>query len=258
LLELDNIVVSPHLGANTYESQYNIGTQAAENAIEAAKGIAYPHAMNLPIDESKIPSFVKPFLEMGQKIGFLVSQINKSQIIAIKVSGQGEIAQYVDSLSTFVAVGAMSQNSGDTINYVNAEFVAKEKGIDIESESLVDSSVFKNLITIKLTTAEGTTTVSATIFDDGVKRIVAIDGFDIEVPLKGDMILFKNSDVPGVIGSIGSTLANHNVNIADFSLARDEHSQALAVILVDNSVDDITLNELSSLEACLSVSYAKL
>jgi D-3-phosphoglycerate dehydrogenase len=258
LLDLDNIVVSPHLGANTFESQYNIGTQAATNAIEAAKGIAYPHAMNLPIDESKIPSFVKPFLEMGQKIGFLESQINKSQIIAIKVSGHGEIAQYVDSLSTFVAVGAMSQNSGDTINYVNADFVAKEKGIKIESEALPDSSVFKNLITIKLTTAEGTTSISATIFDDGIKRIVAIDGFDIEVALKGDMILFKNSDVPGVIGNIGSILASNNVNIADFSLSRNNEAQALAVILVDDSVDDNLLNELKSLEACIGVNYAKL
>ena len=258
LLDLDNIVVSPHLGANTYESQYNIGTQAATNAIEAAKGIAYPHAMNLPIDESSIPSFVKPFLEMGQKIGFLESQMNKSQIIAIKVSGHGEISEYVDSLATFVAVGAMSQNSGDTINYVNAEFVAKEKGIKIESEALSDSAVYKNLITVKLTTAEGITTISATIFDDGVKRIVAIDGFDIEVALKGDMILFKNNDVPGVIGSIGSTLANRNVNIADFSLSRNNDSQALAVILVDKTVDETTLSELASLEACISVNYARI
>ncbi|MDF1874719.1 phosphoglycerate dehydrogenase [Sulfurimonas sp. SAG-AH-194-I05] len=258
LLDLDNIVVSPHLGANTYESQFNIGTQAAENAIEAAKGIAYLHAMNLPIDESKIPIFVKPFLEMGQKIGFLESQINKSQIIAIKVSGHGEISEYVDSLATFVAVGAMSENSGDTINYVNADFVAKEKGIKIESEALGESSVFKNLITIKLTTAEGSTSISATIFDDGVKRIVAIDGFDIEVALKGDMILFKNNDVPGVIGNIGSTLANHSVNISDFSLARNTKAQALAVILVDGIVKESALSDLKKLEACISVNYARL
>lgn len=258
LLDLDNICVSPHLGANTFESQYNIGTQAARNAIEAAKGISFAHAMNLPIDESKIPSFVKPFLEMGQKIGFLESQMNKSQIIAIKVSGHGSIASYVDSLATFVAVGAMSQNSGDTINYVNADFVAKEKGIKIESEALADSSVFKNLITIKLTTAEGTTSISATIFDDGVKRIVAIDGFDIEVALKGDMILFKNSDVPGVIGKIGTILAVNNVNIADFSLSRNSEAEALSVILIDNAVNDATLAELGSLEACLSVSYVKI
>ncbi|MBA3025080.1 MAG: phosphoglycerate dehydrogenase [Sulfurimonas sp.] len=258
LLDLDNVTVSPHLGANTFESQYNIGVQAAQNAIEAAKGISFAHAMNLPIDESKIPSYVKPFLEMGQKIGFLASQINKSQIVAIKVSGQGDISNYVDSLSTFVAVGAMSQNSEDTINYVNAEFVAKEKGITIESEALADSSVFQNVITVKLTTAEGVTSISATIFDDGVKRIVAIDGFDIEVALKGDMILFKNSDVPGVIGSIGTTLGKNNVNIADFSLARNDKSEALAIILVDNAVSDKTLNELASLEACISVNYARL
>jgi len=256
LLELDNVTVSPHLGANTFESQFNIGTQAATNAIEAAKGIAYPHAMNLPIDESTIPSFVKPFLEMGQKIGFLESQMNKSQIVSIKVSGYGEIGNYVDSLSTFVAVGAMSQNSSDTINYVNADFIAKEKGIEISSENCGDSSVYKNLITIKLTTADGTTTISGTIFDDNVQRLVAIDGFDIEVAIRGNMIMFKNTDVPGVIGSVGTVLANHDVNISDFSLARNAQSQALAVVLVDNAVDDATINELSSLDACVSVSHA--
>jgi len=258
LLDLENIVVSPHLGANTYESQYNIGLQAAKNAIEAAKGIAYPNAMNLPIDESKIPSFVKPFLEMGQKIGFLESQINKSQIISIKVKGYGEIGNYVDSLATFVAVGAMSDNCGNTINYVNANFVAKEKGITIESEDRGNSSVYKNLITIKLTTSEGTTTISATIFDDNVQRIVAIDGFDIEVALRGGMIMFKNTDIPGVIGSVGSTLASNNVNISDFSLSRNDNSEALAVILVDDDVNEITLNELNNLEACLNVNYARI
>jgi len=257
LLDLDNVTVSPHLGANTYESQYNIGTQAANNAIEAAKGIAYPHAMNLPIDESKIPKFVKPFLEMGQKIGFLESQMSKSQIISIKVTGHGEIAEYVESLSTFVAVGAMSQNSGDTINYVNAEFVAKEKGINIETEASADSSVYKNLITIKLTTSEGTTAISATIFDDNVQRLVNIDGFDIDVALRGDLIMFKNSDVPGVIGSIGNVLASNKVNIADFSLARNGKGEALAVILVDNAVCEKSLTELAALDACISVNYAR-
>jgi D-3-phosphoglycerate dehydrogenase len=213
--------------------------------------------MNLPIDESKIPPFVKPFLEMGQKIGFMASQINKSKIVSIKVGGNGEIGNYVDSLATFVTVGAMSHSS-ETINYVNADFVAKEKGIEVEAENLGDSVVYKNLITVKLTTNEGTTTISATIFDDGVQRIVSIDGFDNEVAIKGDMILFKNSDVPGVIGSVGTILANNNVNISDFSLARNANKEALAVILVDNAVSDKTLEELASLEACKSVSYARL
>ena len=258
LLDLDNVTVSPHLGANTFESQYNIGTQAAENAIEAAKGIAYPHAMNLPIDESTIPSFVKPFLEMGQKVGFLESQMSKSQIVSIKVSGYGEIGKYVESLSTFVAVGAMSQSSSDTINYVNAEFIAKEKGIEVLSDDCGDSSVYKNLITIKLTTAEGTTTISATIFDDNVQRIVAINGFDIEVALRGDMVMVRNTDVPGVIGSVGTILASNNVNISDFSLSRNDKAEALAVILVDGAVCEKTMSALDALEATIAVNYAKI
>ena len=256
LLDLDNIVVTPHLGANTHESQYNIATQAAQNAIAAAKGVAYPNALNLPIDESKIPSFVKPFLIMGQKIGYIQAQMYKSKISAIKVSGQGDIANYVKSLATFVAVGAMSLTSDDTINYVNADFIAEEKGIKIETEELSESSVYKNLIKVKMTTTDGSvTTISATIFDDGKERIVSLDGFDIEVALKGDMVLFKNTDVPGVIGAVGTILGANNVNISDFSLARNDKKEALAVILVDNEVDQKTLQELKSLEACLDVHY---
>lgn len=156
-----------------------------------------------------------------------------------------------------MTVGAMSQSS-NKINYVNADFIAKEKGITIEAEDLGDSTVYKNLITAKLTTAEGTTTISATIFDDGVQRITAINGFEIEVALKGDMILFKNSDVPGVIGSVGTILAKNSVNIADFSLARNDKGNALAVILVDDAVSDATLDELAALEACISVSYVRI
>lgn len=258
LLDLDNITVSPHLGANTYESQYNIAVQAAQNAIQAVKGISYPNAMNLPIDETKIPSFVKPFLEMGQKIGFLEASLHKSQIVSIKVSGYGEIAKYLDSLATFVVVGAISQRSDDVINYVNADYVAKNKGISIETHQLTESSVYKNLIDIKLTTADGSTTsIGATIFDDNLFRIVSFDDFDVDVTIKGDMIIFKNQDVPGVIGSIGTTLAKHNVNIADFSLARNLQKEALAIILVDNTVSEDVLNELREIKACSAVQYAR-
>ncbi|MEA2112148.1 MAG: phosphoglycerate dehydrogenase [Campylobacterota bacterium] len=258
LLELDNICVSPHLGANTFESQYNIGTEAARQAIEAAKGIAFPHAFNLPIDESTIPPFVKPFLEMAQKIGFLSIQMNRAPIVSIKVSGQGDIAEYIDSISTFVTVGAMASTSDDTINYVNADFIAKEKGIKVETESLPNTAAYKNLITIKITTDKDVISISGTIFNDTVQRIVDINGFAVDVEPKGNIVLFKNTDVPGVIGKVGTILSNHNVNIADFRLGRNAQSQALAVIMVDNTVTDATLEELASLEACISVDYARI
>jgi D-3-phosphoglycerate dehydrogenase len=258
LLELDNIVVSPHLGANTFESQYNIGTQAAIQAIEAAKGIAFPHAFNLPIDESSIPTFVKPFLELGQKVGFLAAQMNRAPLISVKVSGQGPIAEHLDSLSTFVTVGAMAESSGDIINYVNAEYIATEKNVKIETEVLADSNVFKNLITIKLTTDKKVITISATIYNDQVQRIVDINGFGLDIAPKGNMILFRNTDVPGVIGQVGTILAQDNVNIADFRLGRNAKSEALAVIIVDSDVNTQTLDKLASLDACIGVDYASI
>ncbi len=259
LLDLDNIVVSPHLGANTFESQYNIGVQAAQQAIEAAKGIAYANAFNLPIDETKIPRFVKPFLGLGQKIGFLAAQMNRAPLISIKVGAQGAIAEYVTSLSTFVTVGALAESSGDAINYVNAEFIAAERGIKIETEVLPDSNVFKNLITINLTTDKQVISINATIYDDEVERIVDINGFDLDVAPKGEMILFRNTDIPGVIGQVGTILAQDNVNIADFRLGRNAaKKQALAVIIVDSPVSTKTLEKLASLEACIGIDHARL
>ena len=257
LLDLDNIVVSPHLGANTYESQYNIGTQAAEQALNAAKGIEFKNAFNLPIDENKIPSFVKPFLELSQKTAFLAAQINKSAIKSIKVTAQGDIAAYLKSLMTFVTVGALTESLGDNINYVNAEFVAKDRGVLLDFEEELNTSIYKNKITVKVTTEKAVTSICSTIFAEDVQRIVDINGFDLDIEPKGNLIIFKNTDVPGVIGQVGTTLAKNDVNIADFRLGRNAN-EALAVIITDSTVSKDTLKELSELEACVSVDYARL
>ncbi|MBE0498138.1 MAG: phosphoglycerate dehydrogenase [Campylobacterales bacterium] len=257
LLDLDNIIVSPHLGANTFESQYNIGVQAAEQALNAAKGIEFKNAFNLPIDESKIPAFVKPFLELTQKTAFLAAQISKAPIKSIKINAQGDIAQYLKSMMTFATVGALTESLGDNINYVNAEFVAQDRGISLDFKEEANTSIYKNRITIKLTTEKDVISISSTIFEENVQRIVEINGFDLDIEPKGNLIIFKNTDVPGVIGHIGTTLAKHNVNIADFRLGRSD-SEALAVIIVDSKVSKETLQELSELKACISVDYARI
>ena len=258
LLDLDNICVSPHLGANTFESQKKIATQAAENAILAAKGISYPNAFNLPIDESKIPAFVKPYLELGQKLAFLAAQVNKGPLKSIQVIGEGEIAQYLKSMATFMTVGALTDSMGEKINYVNADFIAQEKSIKVDLLENPNKSAYKNKIGIKLTTEKEAVTICGTVFEETQQRIVDFTGFALDVEPKGHMILFKNSDVPGVIGEVGTILAKHAVNISDFRLGRDTKGHALALIIVDNPVATKTLDELASLEACLKVSYASL
>ena len=254
LLDLDNVTVTPHLGANTKESQRNIAIQAAENAISAVKGIAYPNALNLPIKENELPEFVPPYLELIQKIGNMTAQANRSAVKSIKVKAEGEIANYIDSLATFATVGVMSESLADQINYVNAEFVAQERGIEIVKEIRGESSGFKNLIAVKLTSQDGTVIkVSGTVFDNNMQRIVDIDGYTLDLEPKGSLILFKNNDEPGVIGDVGHLIAKHGLNISDFRLGRDKSSQALAVVRVDGEISKDLIEDLSKLDACISV-----
>jgi D-3-phosphoglycerate dehydrogenase len=256
LLDLDNVTVTPHLGANTKESQRNIAVQAAESAIAAAKGISYPNALNLPIKENELPGFVRPYLELIQKIGHMSAQIQKSVVKSIKVTAMGPIGEYLDSLGTFATVGVLNESLGDQINYVNAEFVASERGIALEKEEKSNNSGFTNKIALRLTTDNSVLHIAGTVFDDTVQRIIEIDEYALDVEPKGTMIFFRNTDKPGVIGEVGGIIASHNINIADFRLGRDNAKQALAVVHIDGQVTKEMLHELSSLDACISVTYA--
>lgn len=257
LLDLPNITVTAHLGANTKESQKKIAVQAAQNAIEAARGIAYPNALNLPIDESKIPSYVKPYIELTQKMAFLSAQSDKSAIRSISVCAEGDIKEYLESLYTFATVGALSVCAGDKINYVNAKFAAEEKNISFSSCEMTQTSGYRNKVTVKITTQNGVNTISGTVFDENVQRIIEIDGFKFDIEPKGNMILIRNSDVPGVIGEVGQILGDNSINIADFRLSRGKDG-ALAVILVDESINHELLNKLENIKAANHVAYAEI
>lgn len=257
LLDLPNITVTAHLGANTKESQKEISIQAANNAIESARGIAYPNALNLPIDENKIPSFVKPYIELTQKMAFLLAQISKSDIRSINIAAEGEVSEYLDSLQTFATVGVLSAISGDEVNYVSANFIAKEKGIELTTSEFSNHSGYQNKVSIKITTSSGVKTISGTVFNDNVQRIVEINGFQLDIEPKGKMIIMRNNDVPGVIGSVGKTLGDNNINIADFRLSRGKDG-ALAVILIDEKANSEVLKKLDNLEAAIAVAYAEI
>jgi D-3-phosphoglycerate dehydrogenase len=235
-LDLDNVTVTPHLGANTKESQQNIAIQAAENAIASAKGISFPNALNLPIKESELPNFLRPYLELIQKMGHLSSQATRESIKSIKIITEGEVSEHIDSLTTFATVGVLSEALKDSVNYVNAEFVAKERNIKLIKDKKINNSGLKNRVTIKLTVRNGTFTIKGTVLGDNAQRVVEIDGYKLDLEPKGKMILFRNTDVPGVIGDVGQIIATNNLNISDFRLGRDNKQQALAVVRVDGHV----------------------
>ena len=257
LLDLENLYVTPHIGANTLESQEKIAIEAAQAAIESARGSSFPNALNLPVKENEIPNAIKAYLELVQKMAFFAIQVNKNEVRSLKLEAEGEIKEYLSSLSTFALVGLLNATIGDKVNYVNAPYVAQERGIEIKLEGKESQSIFKNQITLKLLTQKGEFSISGAVFNENTPKIVAINHFTLEVEPQGRIILFRNNDKPGVIGFVGTTLAKHNINIADFRLGR-YGKEALAVILVDDEVPNEVLKELSELEACLSIQYVVL
>jgi len=258
LLDLNNVTLTPHLGANTKESQQNIAIQAAENAIAAAKNIAYPNALNLPIKENELPDFLRPYLELIQRMGSISAQATRSKIKSIKISTQGKVSDYIDSLTTFATVGTLSESLEDSVNYVNAEFVAEERNIKVSKETIINHSGLSNKVCIKLVTDDGTFSISGTVFGENASRIIDIDGYQLDLEPKGTMILFRNTDVPGVIGDVGQIISSHKLNISDFRLGRDTNSQALAVVKVDGKVTKNLLSDLEALETCLNVTYVSI
>ncbi|MFK5881085.1 MAG: phosphoglycerate dehydrogenase [Sulfurospirillum sp.] len=256
LLDLENICVTPHIGANTHESQEKIATQAAESALLAARGISYPNALNLPIRAEDLPQLIVPYLELTQKMSYFAAQINRAQIKSIRIKAEGKISEYAKSLLTFSVVGVLKESVGDNVNYVNASYVAQDKGIETSFEESPKSSGYHNKITVTLTTTKGVTSITGTVFEDIEQRIVNINGFGFDFKPKGKMIVFKNRDVPGVIANIATLLSQNGINISDFRLGRGKDDYAMAVILVDESIDKEMLGKLNSIDACLWAQYA--
>ena len=249
LLDLANVSATPHLGANTLESQENIARDAAEQAIQAARGICYPNALNLPIKTEELPAYVEPFIELTSKIAYFAAQLSEGAIKNITLFANGDIAEHANNMLVFALVGALKSSLGEAINYVNASFVAEEKGIETAIQTK-PASGYKNKISVQITTDNGSVKIGGTIFDDDEQRIVTIGDFKTDFKPKGRMIVFKNTDVPGVIRDVSSILASANINIADFRLGRGD-GEALAVILVDQEVSKEVLAKLNALETCI-------
>jgi D-3-phosphoglycerate dehydrogenase len=256
LLDLENISVTPHLGANTLESQEKIATQAVTQAMSAARGTSFPNALNLPIKESELPSYVRPYLELTQKIAYLNAQVNRGYIKSIKIEAEGGVSEYLDSLATFALVGALKDSLGEQINYVNAEFVAEEKSIDVIKSVIPNVSEYKNKIIITITTDKRVLSIGGTVFSDTIKKIVSVNDIKLDFKPKGKMLFFGSQDKPGVIAKISTLTSENGVNIADFRLGRDKRGQALAVVLVDEDVSKKLLSDLQAIPECDWVAYA--
>jgi len=232
LLKLDNVVVTPHLGASTVEAQKIVAIEIAKQIVDYLLHGVVRNAVNVPAITGEALTVLKPVLTLVEKLGLFASQLIEGAISSIEITYLGEIAKLDLKPATNALVKAMlSPYLKEDVNYVNALIRAKERNIkvsEIKSESAED---FTSLIRVKVMSSTDTVLVEGTIFGKNEPRIVKINEFRLDALPEGHMLFIFNEDRPGVIGRIGTILGKHNLNIARMYVGQDPMKKRNIILL---------------------------
>ncbi len=246
---------TPHLGASTAEAQENVGIQVAEQIRDYLADGSIVNAINMPNLNEKTLSEIGPYLEVAESIGALISKLAPQQPDTLRVSYHGAVSELDTSLisRTILRAYLESARNDAQVNIVNAPAIAKELGLRVSESSSTGESQFTELITAEIVKGDQSFDVSGT-FVGNTPRIVAVDGMHIETNIKGNYLIVRNDDSPGIVGTVGSTLAKHQCNIANMSLARNQNKNcALNIIELDSVAPSELLEELRQAKGILEV-----
>ena len=254
LLQLEQVITTPHLGASTQEAQINVAVQVAEEIMHVLKGEPLHMAVNAPVLPPKLLGEIEPFVPLMKILGSFYMQVFNGRVETIEITYSGSIAEYpVTSLTTALLIGFLRVMLNSNVNFVNAPLIAKQRGIKVQEITSKGDSIFNNLIAVKVTADGKASSVAGTIFGRNDIRIVQIGDYRIEVVPSRFMLVCKYTDKPGVIGKVGTILGNNNINIAGMQVGRREvGGEAIMVLQVDNHVQEKVLNELKTVEHILS------
>ncbi|MBI5699107.1 phosphoglycerate dehydrogenase [Candidatus Saganbacteria bacterium] len=260
LFELDNIVVTPHLGASTVEAQVNVAVDVVEQIIEVLKGGAARSAVNIPSMKPELLAPVRPYMSVAEKLGKFAAQIIKGAISRVVVEYSGEVAEHnVSPLTTILLKGLLEPSMDVKVNFVNAPLIAKERGIEIVESKSKEAKDFASLILVKVKTEKEEREVGGTVFEKLGDRLVAIDGYRVDANPQGYLLIISNIDKPGMIGKVGTFLGQKNINIASMDVGRIKVGEkAVMVINVDASVPDEVLLGLTKIEGISAATVVKI
>lgn len=232
LVNHPRVVTTPHIGAQTREAQERVATETARMVLAALDGSLAVTAVNLPF--RSIGGMGEPFLVLGEQLGLLASTLLGGSLLEIHVDLWG-VDEEVRIPATVAAVkGSLTPFLGEAVNFVNAEKVAAERGIEVVRSTHHQSGEYPHLVAVTLKGEAGEVSVAGTVFGEQDPRVVRVEDYRLEFRPKGFLLVLRNRDVPGVVGKIGTLLGEASVNIAEIHLARNpEGEEALAVVRLD-------------------------
>ena len=241
-------VATPHLGASTTEAQVNVAIQVAEQMSDYLMTGGVTNALNMPSLSAEEAPKLKPYMELAQQLGSLVGQLEGRRLSGVAVEVEGAAAELNPKPITGAVLAGLMRAYSDTVNMVNAPFLAKARGLDVREVRHDREGDYHTLVRVTATTPEGPRSVAGTLFGNATPRLVEMLGMGIETELASEMIYIANDDAPGFIGRLGTTLAEAGVNIGTFQLGRRAAGgEAVLLLSVDSHIEETVLLRIKDL-----------
>ncbi|MBI4367931.1 MAG: phosphoglycerate dehydrogenase [Candidatus Omnitrophica bacterium] len=261
LLSLSQVVATPHLGAATQEAQENVGVSVAQQVLDALLERGIRNAVNLPSVDFETMKVLKPWLILAERIGSMHAQLFGGSFRDVSIRYGGEVTNFnVAPLTIAILKGLLTPICGETVNYVNAPTLAKERGIAVSESKTTQAEDFTTFITVEVMMDHQKNLIMGTLFGNQEPRIVRINEFFLDAIPKGDVLVIHNEDEPGVVGGVGNILGKNKVNIAEMTLGRVQKGNqtfAMTVINTDQAVPAAVLKELKAFRPIISAKVIK-
>jgi len=262
LVKHPSVLVTPHLGASTEEAQISVAVEAAHLLINYFKTGQIRFSVNMPtLDRAELEE-MRLYLDLGRRLGMLHAQMDRGTVKKATLRYRGEVASKNTRLITAsFAAGWMESAMEGQVNLVNAEVMAKDRGITIVEEKTTDPGDFGTMIQTEVTTDKKTYVAAGTLFGKEFLRLVRLGPYRLDAHFDGNLLLFTHRDVPGLIGFIGTTFGRHNVNIGQMNVGREQDEpggEAIGVVKLDSVPPDSAIEEVKAHPEVLSVSVIKL
>jgi len=260
LLQLEQVICTPHLGASTGEAQVNVAVAIAQQVAEFLTRGTIRNAVNAPSLSPEVLQVLQPYLTLAEKLGALAAQLGSGAPLEVTVRGSGEVAEReVHACTMAVLHGLLARLLDASVNYVNAPAIARERGIRVIESRAPEMSDYLNALAVEVRRASGTTVVEGAVFGAGTIRLTKVNDFRMEAVPEGHILMLHNHDVPGVVGLVGTLLGENRINIAGLELGRERvGGMALSLFHVDDPVPAPVLARVQTLPQIVSATLLRL
>jgi D-3-phosphoglycerate dehydrogenase / 2-oxoglutarate reductase len=251
LVGLDHVIHTPHIGDNTVEAMQDISHQIVQQVVDALRGADFRNVVNLPFVPGLDFETARPYMQLGSSLGAVTHTLARSPVRRVAVEYRGdELSGMVKPVAVAILRGLLQPVLGDKVNYINAPVLAAERGIQVTQAKGLKTGDYANLVSCQITLEDGENIIMAgTLLDRKETHIVQINQYRMNFVPEGHLLIMGSYDQPGVIGRIGTLMANNQVNIASWQTGRAEPGgHTLTVLTLDQPIPEPVLAELRQLD----------